>query len=212
MRLHIAIRVLAILEVVGGAIGLIAVLVVLVWLGPTVNSLASAAVGVPFFLLALFAGVRLWQGRPGGYFASIAVQLPQVIKIATSRFAFMLGVGGDVSVLHITLPAPEGKTLTHLRLHSQGGSFSVVEIHRPNDAPEVFGVSILPCVALAVLIRLGQSAAAPETPPDRPAESAPPDGQPAWAMPFWMQVTLGLFLLLTFCCCAGNLIPIPKPG
>ncbi|SRR6266545_2065299 len=210
MRLRIALRVLAILEVVGGAIGLIGLLIVLALAGATVNSLVSVAVGTPFFLLAIFGGVRLWQERPGGYFASIAVQLPQVIKIATSQFTFMLGVGGDISITRITLPPPEGKTI--MSLHTQGGSFSVIEIHRPDNAPLVFGVSILPCVALALLIRAGQSAAKPGTLPDRPAESVIPDGQPAWAMPFWMQVALGLFLLLTFCCCAGNLIPVPKRG
>jgi hypothetical protein len=209
MRFRVALRVLAVLEVVGGVFGLITVPVALVRLGATANLVATAVIGVPFFLLAIFAGVMLWRERPSGYLASIVVQVPQLIKIATSQFAFLLGLGGDLSVVHITHQDPNGNVLRTVSVNSQGGSFLVIEMGRPPGAPLVFGVSIIPCVALVLLRKAGRAPAQSDTPPDNAtlAEAGSPDGQPTWVIPFWLRLVLGLFVLLTICCCTGFLLP-----
>lgn len=202
MSLRMVLQIVAVLEIVGGALGLLGVLVSLVWSGLASNAIVSAAIGITFFLLAIFAGAMLWRNRASGYFASVAVQLPQLIKIATPQFAFLLCLGGDLAVLQTTQTDPEGRAIRTLRFNSQGGSFSIVETSRPEGAPLLFGISLVPCVVLAFL-RKGWRFSDERAAPSReaiPANAKRLDCQPDWVVPFWLKVVVGLFALVMVCC------------
>ena len=204
MRRRMILKVLAVLEIIGGVGGPAWLLFGLVWAKFPTDHLVGAAVGTAIFLLSLFAGVMLWRDRPVGYLTSAVVQFAQLLKIATPQFAFMISLGGDVSVVSVVHQDPAGRPFRVRSFNSHAGAFSVVEFGRAPGAPQAFGVSIVSCLALAVL-RKGR-------PPATDTESLPGDatpaplavmrseGEPDWVLPVWLKIALVLFGLVVICC------------
>lgn len=204
MRRQMLLKVVAVLEIIGGVGGPAWLLFGLVWAKFPTDQLAGVAVGTAIFLLSLFAGVMLWRDRPVGYATSAAVQFAQLLKIATPQFAFMLSLGGDVSVVSVTHQDPAGRSLRVLSFNSQAGAFSVVEFGRPPGAPQVFGISIVSCLALAVLrkgrLTAPEGDAHPAAVAPAPVVAAGGADEPDWVLPFWLKIAMVLFGLVVVCC------------
>jgi hypothetical protein len=204
MRRHVLLKVVAVIEVVSGVVGPVWLPIAFAWAGFPKAGLLGLVVGIGYFLLSLFAGVMLWRDRPSGYGASVLAQCAQLIKVATPKFAIMIGLGGDLAALRIEHQTPVGVPYTSLTLHTQVGPYSVIEFARPPGAPRVFGVSIVSCVALFLLRKYRHPATGSDLPSGDavpvPVDGALADKQPDWVLPFWLKIAVGLFALIVLSC------------
>ena len=212
MRRLMLLKVIAVQEIVGGAVAPFMfsfMLIELARAGFPVDKLAPSVVVISLYLLAIFAGVMLWRDRPIGYAASVVVQLAQLFKVATPQFAFIIGFGGDLAIVSVVHQDATGRQLRVLTFHSHAGPQAVVEFSRPPLAPQVFGVSVISCIALVVLRKGRQPVVVGDSPlsdeVSAPASERRGDGQPDWILPFWLKIAIGLFVVVV-ASCAGSLV------
>lgn len=97
-------RLIGILEIAGGFVGMVAMLRRLLPLGSTQDSLV-ALIGVALFGFVLIAGVMLLEGSERGIRFSRWAQLLQLPLIATPVFSYALHSGAFLNVF-ATLQAP----------------------------------------------------------------------------------------------------------
>lgn len=198
-------RVIAVVEVIGGIAGLILTLAHLASGGFGGGELAVGVIPALLFSLALFAGVMLWRDRPIGYHASTAVQLAQLFKIATPQFALAVSFGGDIMALWSERTDAAGRSFRTAGVHSQAGSHCVTEFNRPPGAPQWFGISFISCVALAILRKGRRHAPERDVRPEVAPAPVSAAGEADWVLPVWLKLAVALFALLV-ASCAGLLI------
>jgi hypothetical protein len=138
------IRLIAILEIVGGIFG-IAFVVLQVVAEQTGRLFASIALAV--YILSFVAGIALLRNRPFGRIASIIVQCIQLPKYASQLFVFMFSFGFD-AYLYFALTNTNAITGFAFKFLAFNQLFVNVA-----DAPVIFGVSIPATVFLAMLLR-----------------------------------------------------------
>ncbi len=164
--MKVLIRVISVLQIVGGLYGLIA---------SCSGALANASRGAIAIsviivaavnLISLAAGVELWRGRPFGRWASIGVQALQLPKIISPAITFMISFGLDFWVYYYL----QGARLT-LGFEYRLLGFNQFFVNT-QGAPTGFGISLVSCIFLAALLRYRPGAAPkdamPLPPPDQP--------------------------------------------
>ena len=93
-------RLIGVLEIVGGFLGVVAMIRRLLPLGSTFGTL-MALVGLALFGFILVAGVLLLEGSERGVALSRVAQLLQLPLIATPVFSYALHAGGFVNVFAV---------------------------------------------------------------------------------------------------------------
>mgnify|MGYP000862981100 FL=1 len=93
-------RLIGILEVAGGFLGVVAIIRRLLPLGSTYETL-MAVIGLALFGFILIAGVLLLEGSERGVSLSRVAQLLQLPLIATPVFSYALHAGGFVNVFAV---------------------------------------------------------------------------------------------------------------
>jgi hypothetical protein len=174
-----AIKLISVLEIVGGVFGI----------GLIVWALASASgpynlfslLIVPLLLgidaLSLIAGVALWRGSSFGRKASLVVQTIQIPKLASPLLTFAFSFGLDLSVYYLL-----AGNFTKLGFEFKVLAFNAFHINMPG-APMGLGVSLTACVFLALLFRYQPGVIAHEIPPLPPPPPAEWDDKPEAAFP-----------------------------
>jgi hypothetical protein len=200
MTRQTVLKVIAVLEMVGGVWGLVLTLGTIANRGFVARELAAAVVPLTLFLLAMCSGWLLWHDRPAGYRGSVAVQLAQLLKFTTPQFAFAMSFGGDVAIMLTERQFAAGITFRTAGISYHIGPVAVVEFARPPGAPQWVGISVVSCVAL-VALRKGRQPAADS---DERSFVAPApgsaDAEPDWVAPFWLKAVVALFGLFVACC------------
>lgn len=142
------IRLIAILEIIGGLSGVVFVALELIAAPPNRATLILGAIALAVYLLSLIAGITLWMERPFGRDASIIIQAIQIPKYTSQVLIFLFSFGFDAYVYGIvtsnaqTVFGVEFKFLAFYRLF-----VNVL------DAPAGFGISIPGCAFLVMLLR-----------------------------------------------------------
>jgi len=90
-------RGIALVEIAGGAWGLLRSTGRLWHQGMNMVTLSVVILLTILFLLLLIAGILLWMDRPGGRAMSFVVQAVQVPHIVTSPFGFLFGSPASLS-------------------------------------------------------------------------------------------------------------------
>jgi len=146
---NIWIRIISVLEIIGGVFGLAFMgFVVLTNPNPIgIFSLSLAILSVGIYVLSFAAGVALWRGLAFGRKTSIIVQALQLPKIFSPAVIFMFSFGFDVWINY--LQSGESFNLGfQLRFLAFNQLFFNMQ-----DAPTGFGVSIVSCIFLPMLLR-----------------------------------------------------------
>lgn len=162
-------RIIAVLEMVGGASGFV---FVLWWFFATPVDILSAAVGLIVLLIDAFsviAGVALWKGSSFGRIASIVIQAIQVPKIVSHSIIFIFSFGFDIYFFFT-----EALGAVRMGLEIKIGSFNQL-VFNAVGAPTGFGLSISAMVFLALLFDYKPHARAETALPLPPPPPAPPD-------------------------------------
>jgi hypothetical protein len=142
------IRLIAILEIIGGLCGIVFVALELV-AGPTDRqTLILAAIALAVYLFSLIAGITLWIRRPFGRVASIIIQAIQLPKYMSQLLIFMFSFGADAYVYGI---------LTNKAQAIFGFEFKFLAFNQlfvnVADSPAGFGISIPACAFLVMLLK-----------------------------------------------------------
>jgi hypothetical protein len=163
---HIWIRIIAVLEIVGGVfgIGLVAWGLFFTPFNPFLLVLVPIAIGI--YIRSFVAGVALWRRSPFGRKASIIVQAIQLPKIVSPAVVFIFSFGLDLWVHQLWSGG-----LTTLGFQLKLFAFNQLYINVPG-APIGLGVSITALVFLSMLIRYkpGETPSEYSMPPPPPAE------------------------------------------
>jgi hypothetical protein len=158
-------RLIAVLEIVGGAFGI----VILAWeliASPAdgyVLLLAPIAYGI--YILSLVAGVLLWRDHRAGRMTSIIVQMIQLPKLVSPVLIFAFSFGFD---LYPYVQFAEGfsKVGADLKI------FAFYQLYvNMQDAPIGAGVSIPAAVFLIVLLRSKSAVTLGKMPPPPPTNA-----------------------------------------
>lgn len=139
-------KVVAVLEFVGGALGLISLLAATRIMPTSVGGFGTLAVTAAIYLLALIAGVLLWRGARQGRGLSIVVQLIQLPKLVTMKFAFMMSFGFDLFAAVVL-----GQDAHGFSLSTKVGSFDLIRLGDVG-LPWLCGISITSCLSLFALL------------------------------------------------------------
>jgi formylglycine-generating enzyme required for sulfatase activity len=141
-------KVISIVEIVGGVSGLIMFTLEILKNPPgSPAAIALYLVLIGIYLLSLYAGVALWLGRSSGRIASIIVQTLQLPKITSPLIIFMLSFGFD---LYFYLQTGGGTS--NLGFEVKLLAFSRLYLN-VKGAPLGFGISIVSCIFLPLLLR-----------------------------------------------------------
>ena len=151
-------RTISVLQIVGGVFGL----GYTAWGYPRGSIAIIPLVVIGINLLSLYAGVALWRGRSFGRTASIIVQAMQLPKIISPAIVFMISFGFDLWVYFV-----KAELLT-LGFEFRFLAFNQFYVNA-EGAPLGFGISLVSCVFLAILLRY------------KPRVSLPESGHPALA-------------------------------
>jgi hypothetical protein len=138
-------KIIAVLEMVGGGVGILFVLYSTVARGFALSTLEIAPIMIAIFVLSLIAGILLWKGNETGRKASIVVQFIQVSKFASPALIFMFSFGFDLFP-HLTLTGDYSNAGIQFRFLSDGQLFL-----NPEGAPFLLGISIPALIAIAKL-------------------------------------------------------------
>jgi hypothetical protein len=145
---RIWIRIIAVLEIVGGAFGILFIVLQFVAGENDRLALVLALVSLAVYLLSFVAGVALWRGHRFGRVGSIAVQAIQLPKYGSQLFFFMFSFGFDAYPYF---------ALTNTANTIVGFEFKLLAFNQlfvnVADAPVVFGVSIPACIFLSMLLK-----------------------------------------------------------
>ncbi len=138
-------KVIAALEMVGGAVGLLFIVFVAVESRFSFGVMVVAPLVATIFTLSFLAGVLLWKQKEAGRKASILVQLIQLPKLASPTFTFMFSFGLDFFPMLVEL-GDRGAIGLQLRFLSDGQLFFFTE-----GTPFSLGFSISAVVAIFLL-------------------------------------------------------------
>jgi len=142
------IRIISILEIVGGLSGIAFVVWEIVATPIERHPVAIGAIALAVYVFSFIAGVALWLERPFGRFASIVVQAIQLPKYISQLIIFMFSFGFDVYVYGMLTTNAQPVFGFELKFPA----FNQLLVNVP-DAPVAFGISISSCVFLGVLLR-----------------------------------------------------------
>lgn len=170
------VRIIAVLEIVGGVFGLVLVVWQLAVAPFNVISLLLAPVAAGIYVLSFVAGVGLWRGSTFGRKASIIVQTIQAPKVISPLITFAFSFGLDFWV----------HQLWYAEMTNFGFEFRLLAFHHLSanvPAPVGLGVSLTALIFLVLLRRYDpNSVSAMDAPPPPPPaawgenQSDPPDG------------------------------------
>ena len=164
--MRIWMKIIAVLEIIGGISGFLIVAWILVSMPFEPIVLILAPIVFLIYALSLFAGVALWRERKYGRTASIVVQCIQIPKIFSPVLVFVFSFGFDVWVHYLLHP-----NFTTAGVEIKLAAFNQLFINVPG-APFGLGISIVGCVWLALLLMYKPGAATEiiEPPPPPPSE------------------------------------------
>lgn len=142
------IRLIAILEIVGGVCGIVFQVPYLLAAPADRHPLMLAGIAFAIYLLSLVAGVTLLLERPFGRIASIVIQAIQLPKYMSQLLIFMFSFGFDAYIYGM---------LTNNAQPIFGFEFKFLAFNQVfmnvADAPAGFGVSIPACAFLVMLLK-----------------------------------------------------------
>lgn len=95
---------IAVLQIVGGVAGVIAVTLEVAGKAASPNAIIRASALATLFVFAAFAGVMLWRDTPLGRVMSVIVQCVQLPKFLAGDIAFLVSYGLDLSVIGVRWP------------------------------------------------------------------------------------------------------------
>ena len=159
--MKIWIKIISVLEVIGGIVGLGFVGWVLLSSAINIFTIVFAIVAVVIYIFSFVAGVALWQGRAFGRAASIIIQAIQLPKIISPAIIFMFSFGFDLWIHYLQVG----------RFSTLGFEFRFLAFNQlflnSVDAPTGFGISVVSCVFLPALVKYKPQAKRKEvlTPP-----------------------------------------------
>ena len=167
------IKAIAILEMVGGVVGILFCIYGSVASGFAFNVMVVIPVSFGIFILSLIAGIYLWKGREFGRKASIVVQFIQLPKFASPAFTFMFSFGFDLFA-HLTLSNGFSNLGIQFRFLADGQLFLMTE-----GTPILLGISIPAIIALIKLqnYRVEETMLTDEQGPPSPDEYFKEDGK-----------------------------------
>ena len=142
------IRLIAILEIVGGVCGIGFVVWGLVTAKSNGQSLIFGVIVAAVYLFSFLAGVSLWSGRAFGRIASIIIQAIQLPKYTSQLLVFMFSFGFDAYVYGILTNNAQPIFGFEVKFLAFNQLLTNVA-----DAPAGFGFSIPACAFLAMLIK-----------------------------------------------------------
>jgi len=139
-------KVIAGLEILGGIIGVIFVVVKV--FTSDIYTIGFGALSIGVFCLSLIAGITLWKEHYFGKTLSIIVQLIQLPKILSPNVIFFFSFGFDFYLIWTFI-----ENFSHLGFNAR-----FLEEHRlmvnVADAPFGIGISIMSCIFLILLLRI----------------------------------------------------------
>jgi hypothetical protein len=145
---RIWIRIISILEIIGGLSGIAFVAWEIVATPTDRHSIVIGAIVFAVYVFSFIAGIALWLERPFGRVASIVVQAIQLPKYISQLIIFMFSFGIDAYVYGM---------LTNNGQPTFGIEFKFLAFNQffvnVPDAPSGFGISISACVFLGVLLK-----------------------------------------------------------
>jgi len=159
------IRIISILEIVGGLSGIAFVVWEIVAVPTDRHPVVIVAIALAVYVFSFIAGIALWLERPFGRVASIVVQAIQLPKYFSQLIIFMFSFGLDAYVYGMLSPNAQPVFGFELKFLA----FNQLFVNVP-DAPAGFGISISSCVFLGMLLKFK---------PKRLSQDASNDGQRA---------------------------------
>jgi hypothetical protein len=142
------IRIISILEIIGGLSGIASVVWEIVAPPADHHPVVIGAIALAVYVFSLIAGVALWLERPFGRVASIVVQAIQLPKYISQLVIFMFSFGFDAYVYGMLTNNAQPVFGFELKFLAFNQLFVNVA-----DAPAGFGVSIPACVFLGMLLK-----------------------------------------------------------
>lgn len=139
------INIIAVLEIIGGIVGILFIVYASVVSGFAFNVMIIVPISLGIFSLSLVAGVYLWIGHEFGRKASIIIQWIQLPKISLSAITFMFSFGLD-AFAHVTFMDDVANLGMQFRLFADGQLFFMTE-----ETPILFGISLPAAFALIKL-------------------------------------------------------------
>jgi hypothetical protein len=141
-------KVVAGIEVLGGIIGAIYVVVGVLMSDVNIYTISFGILGIIVFSLSLIAGITLWKEHRLGKPLSIIIQLIQLPKILSPVVAFSFSFGFDFYVIWTFIG-----DFSHLGFNARFLEEHILMINDAN-APFGIGISIISCVFLGLLFRM----------------------------------------------------------
>ena len=139
-----AVRIVALLQIVGGVLGLLDAISALV--APTgIVTVAVILAGLLIFSFGIFAGVVMWVGQMRGYILSRILQLLQLPLLTSPFLSYQLGVG---YFAHITYVGDD----VELRYATELGT-NIELLFGGSQVPFHFGINIVALAAIVLLNR-----------------------------------------------------------
>jgi hypothetical protein len=159
------IRIISILEIVGGLFGFIILIWWFLFVPFNTYSLLIVPIPIAIYVLCILAGCWLWKGHRFGRTASIIIQAIQLPKIFSPFIVFMFSFGFDVWIEFLFLP----NGLTNLGFQIRFLSFNQL-FFNVEQAPTGLGISITALIFLIMLFNYKPAEFVEETgaPPQPP--------------------------------------------
>lgn len=151
-------RIISVLEIVGGIFGLIMLLFWFLTSPFNAYSLLLAPIPIAVSIFGLIAGYWLWTGHRFGRISSIIIQIIQIPKIFSSFVIVMFSFGFDLWVQFLVMPNGFTNLGFEFRFLSNNQLFFNV-----NNAPTGLGISITALIFLVMLINHTPEISAQET-------------------------------------------------
>jgi hypothetical protein len=168
------IKLISILEIIGGVVGNLFIVYFVVISGFDVNVLLIAPVAFAIYTLSLVAGIYLWKGKSIGRKLSIITQFIQLPKIISPLIVFTFCFGLDI---YPYLMFRNGFSTVGLEFKLLAYNELYIDVA---NAPYGLGVSIMAIIFLLLLYRYNPPAPQPPEPeiemPPRPDEYPDIDG------------------------------------
>jgi len=139
------IKSIAILEIIGGIVGILFCVYESVAAGFALNVMVVLPVSLGIFILSLIASIYLWKETSFGRRASIIVQFIQLPKLISPAFTFMFSFGFDLFA-HMTLVNDFSTVGVQFRVLADGQLFFMTQ-----QTPVLLGISIPALIALLKL-------------------------------------------------------------
>ncbi len=142
------VRVISILEIIGGVFGIIFVAWQLATIPLDSRTLILACITLLTYIFSFIAGIALWREHPFGRIASIIIQAIQLPKYVSQPLIFMFSFGFDAygyCALSNNLNPIVGFEFKFL-------AFNQLSVN-VTDAQVGFGVSISACIFLVKLLK-----------------------------------------------------------